>query len=257
MKVLTDDSNYGSIADSIRAKLGVETTYRPGDMASAIDSIPVGEEIGPDDEGKVVVEDSGSYVLQAQTSRTISSNGTYDTTVNDEVTVDVSGGGIGPEDEGKVVVGGELVSQTTTTVTANGTYDTTTNDEVTVNVSGGGLVRLTADNVDFGGGYVANGTFQVVAGDTSLNDMYTVEGGEAYIVGLGSTVGNRFRVMFSTKKTYGASTNVQGVSIAYSSNPPAYFYSDSYVTPDDGYITIQKANNKDQTGIESYVYKVS
>jgi hypothetical protein len=71
--------------------------------------------------------------LVLQTSTTKTANGTYDTTYNNEVVVDV------PNiytvaDEGKVVSSGELVSQSSQTVTQNGTYDTTLKNQVVVNV---------------------------------------------------------------------------------------------------------------------------
>lgn len=92
-QVLVNDSSLSAIADAIREKLDVETTYLPSQMAGAIESIETGgTELTSEDEGKVVVESSGEYVLAAQTSRSISSNGTYDTTTNDEVTVSVQGG---------------------------------------------------------------------------------------------------------------------------------------------------------------------
>lgn len=37
--VYTLEENYENIADAIRSKLGVQTTYKPGDMAEAIESI--------------------------------------------------------------------------------------------------------------------------------------------------------------------------------------------------------------------------
>ncbi len=40
--VTTNDQHYGDIADSIRAKLGVQTTYLPSEMSAAIDSISGG-----------------------------------------------------------------------------------------------------------------------------------------------------------------------------------------------------------------------
>lgn len=94
-RVLVNDESLTAIADAIREKLDVETTYLPSQMAGAIENIPSGSSLTSADEGKVVVESSGSYVLQAQTSRSISQNGTYDTTTNDEVVVNVSGGGGG------------------------------------------------------------------------------------------------------------------------------------------------------------------
>jgi len=89
-KVMTDESNYTAIAGAIRTKLGVSTRYKPSEMADAIESIPTGAPLTSEDEGKVVVEDSGNYVLAEQTSLSVSQNGTYDTTTNDEVVVNVS-----------------------------------------------------------------------------------------------------------------------------------------------------------------------
>ena len=92
-KVMTDESNYSAIAGAIRSKLGVSTRYKPSEMAAAIASIETGTDLTSADEGKVVVEDDGEYVLADQTSQTITQNGTYDTTTNNEVVVSVSGGG--------------------------------------------------------------------------------------------------------------------------------------------------------------------
>lgn len=90
-----------------------------------------------DDEGKVV--DDGELV--AQTSLGVNENGTYDTTLNNQVVVSVPNT-YAAGDEGKVVSNGELVSQGSATYTSNNTYDTTLIDEVTVNVSGGGSPNL-------------------------------------------------------------------------------------------------------------------
>lgn len=89
--VIVNESSLQGIADAIRSKLNVDTTYLPSQMADAIESMDTGgTDLTSADEGKVVVESGGDYVLQAQTSRNISSNGTYDTTTNDEVTVAVA-----------------------------------------------------------------------------------------------------------------------------------------------------------------------
>lgn len=56
--VLVNDTSLTAIANAIRSKLGVSTTYKPGQMASAIQSIPTG----------------GSAVLG---TKTITANGTY------------------------------------------------------------------------------------------------------------------------------------------------------------------------------------
>ncbi len=124
------------------------------------------------DEGKVV--NNGSLV--SQTSATYTTNNTYDTTLINSVTVNVSGGitptgtkqisissngtttedvtnyasaeisvavpnSYSASDEGKVVNNGTLVSQTSDTVTQNGTVDTTLINSLLVNVSGGSSVK--------------------------------------------------------------------------------------------------------------------
>lgn len=88
---------------------------------------------GQADEGKVV----SNNALVPQTNREVNANGTYDTTLNNSVLVNVPNT-YGSEDEGKVVMNNALVPQTNRSITQNGTYDTTTNDEVVVNVEGGG-----------------------------------------------------------------------------------------------------------------------
>lgn len=47
-KVLTDSSNYTAIASAIRTKLGVQTTYKPSDMADAIAGITDGSASAPE-----------------------------------------------------------------------------------------------------------------------------------------------------------------------------------------------------------------
>lgn len=120
-KVLVTESSLARIAAAIRAKNGSSDTYKPGQMAEAIAEIPTGttpsgtiditqngtadvtnyasanvnvpNSYAAGDEGKVV--SNGALVAQTARSSEITANGTYDTTLNDEVTVNVSGGGGG------------------------------------------------------------------------------------------------------------------------------------------------------------------
>ena len=122
-KVLVTERNLQDIASAIRSKNGSNDSYRPGDMAAAILAIPTGsvptlvsktitqngsydaEDDNSDGYSDVTVNVSNSYsaedegkvvssgALVAQTGLSVTENGTYDTTENDEVVVNVSGGG--------------------------------------------------------------------------------------------------------------------------------------------------------------------
>lgn len=117
-KVLVNESHLSGIGNAIRSKTGGSTTYKPSEMAAAIRNIDEGypeptgtiniiqngtanvkdyasasvnvpNSYGSSDEGKVV----SSGALVSQTSTTITQNGTVDTTLNNEVVVNVAGGG--------------------------------------------------------------------------------------------------------------------------------------------------------------------
>lgn len=159
-KKLYEETNIQDIADAIREKNGSQNTYtvaQMGDAVRAIHADPVLESLsvtengnylpsaGKDgfsevavavpnsytnsDEGKVVK--NGTLVAQTARATAITENGTYDTTENDEVMVNVSGG--------------ESVIQPLS-VTANGTYNPPSGVDgyapVTVEVEGGGGTSL-------------------------------------------------------------------------------------------------------------------
>lgn len=219
-KVLVNESNLMAIGAAIRARNGAATTYRPGEMAAAIQAVP--NRYGASDEGKVV----SSGALVAQTSVTKTANGTYDTTTNNEVVVNVAP---------------NLQSKTATqngTVTPDQGYDGLSS--VVVNVSGSGsplivepLQYLTNSHYYVGGGqefYYAD-PIETVA-------SYELEVGAHYIVTLNGTPGPRFRRVMLDNEPFtvippnppapgsGQIVTLQdnGINVGsgYTENPPAY-----------------------------------
>lgn len=138
----------------ISKSISANGTYNADDdNADGYDSVSVNvpNSYSAQDEGKVV----SSGALVAQESQNVSQNGTYDTTLKNQVVVAVPNS-YSASDEGKVVSSGELVAQTSRNVTMNGTYDTTENNEVVVNVSGGGSGTLISKTVTQNGTYNAS-----------------------------------------------------------------------------------------------------
>lgn len=85
--VFATKSKLTAIANAIRTRAGSVASMTLDDMADAIPALPNTYAAG--DEGKVV--DNGTLV--SQTSDTVTENDTYDTTLINSLTVNVSGGG--------------------------------------------------------------------------------------------------------------------------------------------------------------------
>ena len=164
--VALNDEYLTDIADSIRTKLGVQTTYKPSEMAEAIESISGGG-ITPTGTISITANDTYDVTQYAsaevnvptggitptgtkQISKTQNGTTTEDVTnyASAEITVNVPNS-YAQSDEGKVVSNGALVAQTSDTVTANDTYDTTLINSLTVNVSGGSGVNQKSGTITF------------------------------------------------------------------------------------------------------------
>jgi hypothetical protein len=124
---------WGSEATLVSKNISANGDYNPAsDNADGYSSVHVAvpNSYTTSDEGKVV--SNGALVAQTARASQITQNGTYDTTLNDEVTVNVSGGG-------SAVV-------RPLSVTQNGTYNPPSGVDgyapVVVNVSGGGSNSL-------------------------------------------------------------------------------------------------------------------
>lgn len=116
-KALITEANLQNIANAIRTKLGVETAYKPGEMAEAIGSISG----YPEPAGIINIGQNGTANVKDYASANVQVPNSY-----------------AAGDEGKVVHEGALVSQASGTATQNGTVDTTLINSLLVNVSGGG-----------------------------------------------------------------------------------------------------------------------
>lgn len=114
--------------------------------------------------------------------------------------------------------------------------------------------RLTAYQTDYSPGGVQDGVWHDTSTWTNCyNDIYQVEANKAYMIKLGSTVSNRFRVMFTTVDVTQTSGEITGVNILMDNAPVANEQA-MYTTSENGYIIIQKTNNS-TTGIETFVYE--
>lgn len=158
--VLVDETALQDIADAIRMKNGTSNTYKPGQMADAIEAIPSGG-----------ITPTGTV--------NITQNGTTDVTQYASANVNVPNS-YAAGDEGKVVSNGALVAQGSDTVTANDTYDTTLISSLTVNVSGGGGISF--DNI----------ATRSITGDVVLSDTTTSVAQDAFVncTGITGLVGN-------------------------------------------------------------------
>lgn len=103
--------------------------------------------------------------------------------------------------------------------------------------------QLTALSSDYSYGYI-NGNSWVYSGTetTYRSDVYQVNENRDYIIGLGSTVGNRFYVLFTTEDVTQATADISGILIK-SVNSPSANVSITYRPTSNGYITIMKSTN--------------
>ena len=87
--LIVTEAELSSVAGAIRTRGGTQAQLQwPAGFVAAVEAIT--PQMAAADNGKVVVPDGeGGYELQAQTERTVTDLGTYTTTTNDSVIVNI------------------------------------------------------------------------------------------------------------------------------------------------------------------------
>lgn len=115
---------------------------------------------------------------------------------------------------------------------------------------------LTPYAYDFNSGYQNSSSWVYQNPTNTYVDIYTIVSGHVYFVGLGSTVGSRFRIIYTTTDmTELTSGSISGTSVIYKNNPSPYDYA-TFTAKNDAYLAVSK-DNQYVTGLKSYVYDIT
>jgi len=279
---LYEENSVQAIANAIRSKLGVETTYKINEMAGAINNI---------------VKPSGTT--------NITENGYHNVTQYEQAYVQVPGsvptGTIniienGDYDVGQYAEAHVVIPQPVgkTTITANGTdiniaqYATADVDVQpnvgTKTINQNGVYNASSDNLDgysqvtvngFTPSYIKNpiefdydigyvnyvstsktGTWTYQNPSANYSDIYTVEQGKTYRICTGEDYGDRFRgVVTEIDVRTITSGHIEGLQFVGLGSVPSGTTSTQFTASVTGYLVIQKsASNEDQ--IQTYLFCV-
>ena len=140
------------------------------------------------------------------------------------------------------------------TITANGVYNASADsadgyDPVTVAIPDGFLPSQRSNS-----GYVSSGTWYVTNPSSYSNDIFEVQGGEAYLLMSGENTGNRFRAMFTTQNPLTATSNISGTQICNYSTTNRYAI--LYTAPASGGYVILFTSNQ-ATDVQGYCFSIS
>lgn len=159
------------------------------------------------------------------------------------------------EHANKVIIGSDVVLDLTSdTVTA-----AVLRDGYTAHDASGAPITGTCKNIalvpiayDYEMGYTDNGTYKYQDSTNNHSDFYEVLQGHRYLIGLGATVGTRFRATVVTTNPVGTTVDIVGKAVINKNNPSAYDYA-VFKPEADGWLVITK-DNASHTGLKSYLY---
>ena len=108
---------------------------------------------------------------------------------------------------------------------------------------------------DYLKGYTNSGTWKYENSTNNHTDFYTVQNGHSYYLGLGNTVGTRFRAAVLPTNPYGSTSDIAGTQVI-NTNSPQPRASVVFKANIDGYLCITK-DNAYTAGLKSYLIDVT
>lgn len=128
---------------------------------------------------------------------------------------------------------------------------------LTIALDGVNTVLVSPYQEDFIPGYVDSGTAQWIPQNSTNNrsDFYYLEQNTLYWLGLGGTVGSRFRAILLSDNPYTATGNISGTRFMNVNDPTAY-QNVVFVNTDRSYLAVQK-DNASVDGLKTYLVKIN
>ena len=108
---------------------------------------------------------------------------------------------------------------------------------------------------DYEKGYTNSGTYKYENSTNNHSDFYEVTENHRYLLGLGGTVGTRFRSAVITTNPIGTLVDIPGTQVINQNSPKPYAYA-IFTADTDGYCVVTK-DNASTTGLKSYLFDIT